>query len=272
MVARKLRRTWYRRLIADKHLRSIKRGTRDRCWCGGELLPFQWHSSYGICKLCGTYVNRRPPLREDLQRLYSLDLYWHLKQKVDGLPVIERRTAHDLADGRVDFWLTLIDRYAPPKGRIIEIGCAHGVLLQRLQQRGYDCIGVEIDPRLADWTREQTGLDVRAGVFPGIDLPSCNLFLAMDVLEHSHDPQAFLRGASSLLNSGGIAILQTTVDRYGEQPPFGIKFDYAFDDLEHLFIFTDQALLELGRRCGFAVINSSERLWTMGEICVYRKD
>lgn len=271
-VVPRMRRYWYKKLIANRHLRGLRRGSRNHCWCGGELLPLRWHSSYGICQVCGSYVNRYPPLREELERLYSFDLYWHIKQRADGLPAIEERPAYDKADGRVDAWLELIKQYGPSKGRVIEIGCAHGVLLKELKERGYDCIGVEVDEETASWTSNMMGVDVRTGFFPGIELPPCDLFLSFDVLEHSPDPEAFVREAARLLRSGGVAIIQTAVDRYDNVPPFGRRFKDAFDGIEHLFIFTDKAILELARRAQLRAISLSERIWLMGEICILGKE
>jgi SAM-dependent methyltransferase len=262
----------YRKLVADKYLQRIQRGNVDLCWCGGELLPFEWHSSYGVCKECGSYVNRFPPIKEELERLYSFDLYWHIKQRADGLPTIEGRPRYDRADGRVDFWLNLISKYGPPRGQVIEVGCAHGVLLNELKHHGYDCIGVEIDEEVAAWTRKTMNLDVRAGFFPGIELPPCDLFLAVDVLEHSPDPEAFMRESARLLKSGGVAVIQSAVDRYDYVPPFRPRFKQAFDDIEHLFIFTDRALTELAKRSQLRIISLSERIWLMGEICIFAKN
>lgn len=228
--------------------------------------------SYGVCQACGCYVNRRPPLQEELKRLYSLDLYWHIKQKADGNPAIEERSAHDKRDGRVGFWLNLISKYGPDKGQVVEIGCAHGVLLKELKERGYGCIGVEVDEKTAAWTSNAIGVPIRTGFFPGVDLPSCNLFIACDVLEHVNNPEAFICEAARLLKPGGIAIIQTAIDRYDYVPPFGERFRDAFDDIEHLFIFTDKALLELARRSGLKVVTLSERIWLMGEICVLQKN
>ena len=265
-----IERYWYKR-VAYKHLRRIRRETRELCWCGGRLSPFQWQLSYGVCQACGCYVNRRPPLQEELKRLYSLDLYWHIKQRADGLPTIEQRPAYDKGDGRVDFMLKLIAKYGPAKGRVIEIGCAHGIVLKELKEHGYECIGVEIDERTASWTSNTMGVEVRTGVFPGIKLPPCDIFLSCDVLEHVNEPEAFMNEAARLLNPGGIAIIQTAVDRYDYVPPFGRRFRHAFDDSEHVYIFTDKALQELARRAVLKVVTLSECIWLMGEICVFEK-
>jgi len=260
-----------RRSFSRNYLRGIRRNSRNSCWCGGEISPFRWHNSYATCQRCGTYVNRYPPCQSELERLYSFDLYWHVKQRADGLPHIKERTAHDRADGRVAYWIELIKKYGPPEGRVIEIGCAHGVLLRELKELGYDCIGVDVDQKTVNWTSKMMSLDVRAGFFPGVELPRCDLFLAIDVFEHSIDPEVFMREAARLLNPGGIAMIQTVIDRFDYKKPFSPRFKDAFDDVEHLFIYTDQAMCELSKRANLQVISLSERIWLMGEIGVFKK-
>jgi len=149
----------YKRL-AERQFRHIRRGQRDQCWCGGELLPFKWHRSYGVCAKCGCYVNCRPPLPEDLKLLYSFDLYWHDRQRLKGHPNIEARSMYDRSDGRVGYWLGLIEQYGPSYGTVIEVGCAHGVLIAELKVRGYECIGVEPDMRTAEWVKKNIDLNV----------------------------------------------------------------------------------------------------------------
>ena len=254
-----------------KEPKDIRRTSQDKCWCGGALVNFKWHKNYGICEKCGTYVNRRPPTDEELSRIYSFDYYWHTRQKLHGNPTIEHRPMNDRSDGRVEHWLRLIEQHGTTRGRAIEIGCGSGVLLSELQRRGYQCIGVDVDEKSAGWIRDNMGLDVRAGIFPNIDLPPCSLFLALDVLEHTKRPLEFLKRASDLLEHGGIAVIQAPIDRDKQQPPFGRRFEDAFDDLEHLFLFTDTAMAELGKQSGLEVVTFDEALWVMGELAVFRK-
>jgi len=267
----RIKRRLYKRFVAARYLTSIKRGTRNTCWCGGNLSPFKWHASYGVCEKCGCYVNRVPPLCDELNRVYSFDLYWHVKQKADGVPVIETRSELYLKDGRVDFWLELIRKYGPSNGRVIEVGCAPGILLKELKSRGYEVLGVEPDKVTASWISKAMDVDVRAGLFPGIELPICDLFLAFDVLEHASDPEAFMLEASRILRPGGRIIIQTAIDRYDYVPPFAPRFRDAFDDVEHLFIFKDKSIKELAKRAQLDILNNSERMTLMGEIYVFAK-
>ena len=149
--------------------------------------------------------------------------------------------------------------------------CGSGVLLAELRARGYDCIGVEPDERTAAWTQTKTGVEVRAGLFPLDGLPEVDLFLAFDVLEHARDPVAFLEGAAKVLAPGGIAIIQTPIDRDLLDPPFGKAAKYAFDDVEHCYLFTDASMRVLAERSGLIVRDLSERLWPQHEIAVLQR-
>lgn len=267
---REAQQSLYKR-IASRQFRNIRRGQRLSCWCGGALLAFRWRASWGICSNCRAYVNRRPPVLEDLEELYSMSLYWETKQKTMGYPTIENRAALYKSDGRLDQWLRLVEQYGPGHGQVIEVGCAPGVLLKELQACGYQCVGVEISKDVADWVRQTTGLDIRSGFFPGVDLPQCDVFLAFDVLEHSPCPESFLRQVSGCLLPEGVAIIQTAIDRYEYDPPFGKRFKDMFDDLEHLFLFTDDAMKALALKAGLEIVSLAQGIWVGAEICIFRK-
>lgn len=250
---------------------AIRRSRVTRCWCGGTLKEFSWHPGYGVCSRCGSYVNRRPPLASELKKLYTRENYWHLRLRAKGFPDYENRERLYRSDGRMDKWLSLTERFGPGKGKAIEVGCSPGILMAELARRGYDCLGVEVDPEASRWITGRYGVKMRSGLFPDMALPSCSLFLAMDVLEHARDPLAFLKKAAALLKPGCVAIIQTPVDRYDLKPPLGDRFELSFDDVEHLFIFTDKSLRLLAERCGLEVLSLDERFCLGGELAVFRK-
>jgi len=206
-----------------------------------------------------------------MERLYTFDRYWHKRMKCLGYPTIEDRTSTDLNDGRTSHWLELVQQYGPSSGQVAEVGCAHGVLLAELARRGYRCTGNEPDEVTASWTREKVGLDIRSGFFPEVALPECDLFIAFDVLEHSIDPKSFMIGASKLLKPGGVAVIQTPIDRYDYEPPFGETFEAAFNDIEHLYILTDESMEKLAECSGLEIIDAKGRLWLHHEICIFQK-
>lgn len=211
-----------------------------------------------------------PPLQEELARLYSFDFYWHTLQRFRGHPEIEERSLYDKSDGRIEYWLSVLDTCTPPGKRVLEIGCAHGVLLMELSKRGFQCTGVEVDEATAKWTAEKTGLPVKAGLFPGVSVPNCDLFLSFDVLEHSVSPESFLMEAARLLSQGGIAVIQTPIDFENLTPPFGPMFEKSFDDTQHLFVFSRRSIRMLAERVGLNF--RSEHQWRPGhEIVVLEK-
>ena len=255
------------RKVAEFRFRSVKRGTRDRCWCGSTLEPPELHTNYATCGECGSYVNCRPPLPSEIRRIYSYDFYWQMRQRWRGWPAIEDRAALYRADGRLAYWLQLITRYGAASGRVVEIGCAPGVLLAELTEQGYSCCGVEPDPEVARWIRDHAGAEVIAGVFPQVQIPRCDLFLAFDVLEHVHAPHEFLAAAFSSLRPGGIAIIQAPIEFEDYEFPFATRPEF-FDDLEHLILFTDRTMRRLADVSGLEVVAILPAEFSLGGVCV----
>ena len=255
--------------------RALPRIRQELCWCGGQLIPLPACPVYGICHSCGTYILSCPPNPGVLADIYSLSKFWRTKAHLRGIATIEERSSLYLSDGRVDFWLWVIQEYAPPHGQVVEVGCAPGILLKLLHERGYKCMGVEIAEEVANWVREHTELQVLSGAFPNVSLLCCDLFLAFDVLEHCHDPVGFMMGVRDTLNSGGIAIIQSPIVRpaegYDTMRPFGSSFERMFDGTEHIVILSSIAIQRLAKLAGLRVMDNGLKWHTGHEIVVLQK-
>jgi len=240
---------------------NVPRVTREKCWCGSTLSRYPLQKNYGQCRSCGTFVLMDAPDPKVYKKLYSLDNYWRFRQKeIKGHPTIEERTLNDLNDGRLKFWIEIVHRFAKEPGMAIEVGCGHGVLLDQLNSEGWRTTGVEIDEETARWVRKATGLDIRVGVFPDVLLPPCDLFLAMDVIEHTYEPLSFAMKIEELLTSKGIGIIQTPLYDGIQDPPFANRFSDVFDDIEHLFAFTRKSIAQLFEEVGLTIL-SNELAW-----------
>lgn len=89
----------------------------------------------------------------------------------------------------------------------LDIGCGGGYLLSRLQEKGWDAIGIEP----GEWGQiaaRQRGIRVIQGF---LDETTFNrkfdLISAVDVLEHVPDPIRFMHLADSYLNEGGRMVI-----------------------------------------------------------------
>ncbi len=259
------------RRALKRQFEHLPRDRRETCWCGGKLLGEIIHGSFQRCETCSGYANTRPLRETELAQIYSLEAYWRQRQQVRSAVPIEQRAALYRSDGRLGIWLKIIEDYGPSHGTAVEIGCAPGVLLRELQSRGFVVKGVEVDPAVSQWITDHMHIEMATGMFPGPPLPPCDVFMAFDVLEHVPRPDEFIRAAAALLNPGGIIVIQTPIDRAGASQPFPHRSD-MFDDVEHLFLFTDAGMQRLADRAGLRIIDNQRQLWEAGEICVFKKD
>ena len=258
------------RSLSDRAVSKIPRRDITRCWCGGSLKPLAINPQYGVCLECGCYVNLRSFIPESLKGFYSLENYWRLRQKVMGVPPIEKRAEVYRADGRLEYWLELIRRYGPSSGSVVEVGCAPGILLSELTRSGYRCVGVEADASVADWIRQNAKVEVREGIFPGVQLPPCDLLLAFDVAEHTPEPLAFWKGIADALAPDGVAIVQTPVERRDYADPFKTRRDF-FDGVEHLYLYTDMSIRRLTQLANLELVALEDAIGTLGQVCVLGK-
>lgn len=95
-------------------------------------------------------------------------------------------------------------------GRLLEIGPAGGFFLDEARSAGFDVVGVEINPEMAEYGRTRLQLDIRTGMFEDASLPSesFDVIVMQDVLEHVRQPRTFLAAASQLLKPGGYVFLR----------------------------------------------------------------
>lgn len=111
--------------------------------------------------------------------------------------------------------LTLLDRYLrdKPRGRVADIGCGCGHMLQMLSER-YDAVGVDSSQLAADFAR-QRGVKVVQGSLPeNVGLPpgEFDAAIMLDVMEHLDDDVASARSVAALLKPDGILLV--TVPAY----------------------------------------------------------
>lgn len=128
-----------------------------------------------------------------------------------------------------------------PSSRILDYGCGYGLLVDRMQERGF---------------RDVTGYDPYASNAAFRDRSRLrsqfDFIVLQDVIEHVEDPRALLAELDDCLRPGG-AILVGTPDAGGISLTDVKKYWMQLHPPYHLHIYTRAALEALGRERGWTV-------------------
>lgn len=157
------------------------------------------HGDLYECRRCGTVQQPSLPGRSALHSLYrAMDDGEYLAEEAG-----RRRTAARLLD--------LIGQHVP-RGRLLDVGCGHGVLLAEARARGYEVLGLDLAAGPVRHAREELGLPVR-------DVPleefrpqaseAFDVIVLADVLEHVADPVEAIDACCELLTDDGVLCVVT---------------------------------------------------------------
>jgi SAM-dependent methyltransferase len=163
-------------------------------------------ASYARCLDCGL-VHLRPRLREaEMLRLYQDGAYFSGSAELgyedyEAEAPLLRRTFERRLDE--------LARHQP-RGRLLDVGCGPGLLVEAALARGYDAYGIDASAHAAERARETLAGRVRAGTLESLafDEPF-DLITGFDVFEHLYQPRAFVRRLATLLRPGGRVALAT---------------------------------------------------------------
>ena len=151
-------------------------------------------------------------------------------------------------------YLQLLERYAT-KGRILDVGCAMGSLLEVARARGWEARGVEVSEYSGGQARGLLGEDaIHIGALDDVPfaLTQFQAVTMTDVLEHLPDPLTALRCCHELLAPGGCILVATPQVGSFSERLMG-RFWFQLKD-EHLQLFTRKALVVALDLAGFEVL------------------
>jgi SAM-dependent methyltransferase len=155
------------------------------------------HGDLLACRECGTVQQPALPVGAELHDLY--------RDMTDEAYLGEEA-------GRRATGARLLDLIAPfaPRGRLLDVGCGPGLLLDEARRRGYETLGLELSRASAAHARDALGLDVRELALEDFDDgDGFDVVVLADVIEHLDDPVAGIARCASLLAPGGVLCVVT---------------------------------------------------------------
>jgi len=220
------------------------------------------------CDRCGLRRLLPLPSAEELRAYYGRPEYL----KADLAELHDQLTAgYDREAPIIRLYRRHLDAIAAqvrPPAKLLEVGCARGVLLDLARQAGYEVAGVEVNGYAADYARENFGLNVLTGDLSEVDPgEQYDIVVALDVIEHLPDPASALARLASFLRPGGLAVIGTPDRRSflyrlaealarwtGGRWTYPARRFYG-RGWEHLTVFSRQDLSDLAANVGLSPLD-----------------
>ena len=218
-----------------------------KCYlCNARVIKFLTKNGFTIyrCDNCGL-------ARTDLQKDYFQFVESHYnKGYFTGDPT---RSAYvDYKDDKkfivknLNKFLEKVRKYKP-SGKLLDVGCALGFLVELARSRGYDAYGFDASTYAVEEASELVGSKrIQHGIISKVhyEKKSFDVITMFDIFEHLDDPRADLRKIFSWLKDDGILIIATGDTESVLSKLLGRKWTFYIPP-QHLFFFNKKNLSTL---------------------------
>jgi 2-polyprenyl-3-methyl-5-hydroxy-6-metoxy-1,4-benzoquinol methylase len=166
--------------------------------------------------------------------------------------------------------LNTIENLTNGRGRLLDIGCAMGFLLDEARKRGWKVVGTEVSSYSVTYAREKLNLEVYLGKLKELNFPTqfFDVVTMWDVIEHVASPLEELYEVHRILKPGGlISIITPDVDSLFAK--FLHKRWEEFQRVkEHLYFFSKKTLKNMLEKVGFKIckVESATKYFYLGDI------
>lgn len=215
------------------------------------------------CRRCGLiYLNPRLTI-EELNKIYSKDYYENKEGKFGHKDYLENFTRYrDIFDKVFEHRLKQVQRFKA-NGKLLEVGCAYGFLLDFFRKNGWNVSGVEISKESSSYAREWFGLKVLTDTIEHAPYPDeeFDVVLMLDIIEHLPDPITSLKEVRRIMKPDGILLVQVPYELShwekileallkGKKPGIASPYDVP----AHLYFFTPKTIKKLLEKAGFTIV------------------
>ncbi|MFZ4535408.1 class I SAM-dependent methyltransferase [Propionivibrio sp.] len=157
----------------------------------------------------------------------------------------------------IDLQIRYLHASSMGNGNILDVGCGDGEALEILRDLGWQVCGVDFDPQAVE-TARKSNLDVRQGSLADAAFSdeAFDAITSSHVIEHLHDPLAFIVESRRVLRTGGTLVTVTPNAQAWSHEKFGADW-LGLDPPRHLVLFTAESLRNLAESAGFRNVRVS---------------
>lgn len=199
------------------------------------------------CEACGFEVTSPQPDFEHISAYYPSGYYGNPEER--RFPAIVEALQNLMYARRVHLVESV---WGGKKGRVLDVGCGRGLLLQAFRRSGWDVQGTELSDQAARYARQVANVPVEIGRVEEIGFPehSFDAVTLWHVLEHIHDPRVVLAEANRILKPGGVLLVGVPNFSGFEARFFRDKW-FHLDVPRHITHLTKQTLKQALSENGF---------------------
>lgn len=198
------------------------------------------------CDVCGLVYTAPRPNSKEIDKFYAHHYYGKQNSRFKAPVELLIRLFRQQRSRKI---LRLMD-----SGRILDVGCGRGRMLDEFRKRGWETFGTELSEQAASAAREELGLNVRAITLEewGFEDKFFDVITLGHVLEHLPDPHRTLREVSRILKDDGLLVISTpNFDSF--QAKVSKEKWFHLDVPRHCYHFSTGTLTRMLESVGFRV-------------------
>lgn len=219
------------------------------------------------CKKCGHQFIQPVPQPPFLKAFYSSYMSkakegFYREQSHDEIPEHFRK--------RYDRWLRRILALHKDARCLLDVGTGLGMFLRLAQEYGFSVVGVEPNPEAANQLKSRYGISMHECLLEEVEsIAQYDVITLWDLLEHLPDPSLAINKIHTMLNPGGLLIIEIPArDSFIHWLVKGI-YRLSFGritrplflvyGIHHLQYFSEQSIRGFLKNNGFEVIEVHRR-------------
>jgi 2-polyprenyl-3-methyl-5-hydroxy-6-metoxy-1,4-benzoquinol methylase len=204
------------------------------------------------CKKCGfRFTNPRPEVNA-IGDYYKAESYISHTNTSKGLI---SKIYQEVRKFTLKNKLNLINRLAPQKGKLLDVGCGTGMFLNVARENGWKVNGIEPDAGAREIAEEINKIKIKEEVLSSFQNETFEVITLWHVLEHVHEVNATIDWLKERLSKEGSLVIAVPNHESKDAEIYQEQWA-AYDVPRHLYHFSQKSIKELFAKHGFELIET----------------